>query len=40
MPHNRMNSLVRWGGPTYDEMMIGFISYTKDGQKLLVSGKD
>jgi Copper type II ascorbate-dependent monooxygenase, C-terminal domain len=31
---------VRWGGPTYDEMMIGFISYTKDGQKLLVSGKD
>jgi len=28
---------VRWGGPTYDEMMIGFISYTKDGQKLPVT---
>ncbi len=25
---------VRWGEPTYDEMMIGFISYTKDGQNL------
>jgi mono/diheme cytochrome c family protein len=26
--------VVRWGDPTYDEMMIGFISYTKDGQNL------
>lgn len=25
---------VRWGEPTYDEMMIGFISYTKDGQNI------
>ncbi len=25
---------VRWGEPTYDEMMIAFISYTKDGQNL------
>jgi mono/diheme cytochrome c family protein len=25
---------VRWGEPTYDEMMIGFISYTKDAQNL------
>ena len=25
---------VRWGEPTYDEMMIGFISYTKDEQNL------
>ena len=26
--------VVRWGDPTYDEMMISFISYTKDGQNL------
>jgi hypothetical protein len=26
--------VVRWGEPTYDEMMIAFISYTKDGQNL------
>lgn len=25
---------VRWGDPTYDEMMIGFIEYTVDNQKL------
>jgi hypothetical protein len=25
---------VRWGEPTCDEMMIAFISYTKDGQNL------
>jgi hypothetical protein len=25
---------VRWGDPTYDEMMIGFIEYTIDGQTL------
>jgi len=25
---------VRWGEPTYDEMMIGFISFTKDSQNL------
>jgi mono/diheme cytochrome c family protein len=28
---------VRWGEPTYDEMMIAFISYTKDGQNLRVT---
>lgn len=26
--------VVRWGEPTYDEMMIAFISYTKDGQNI------
>jgi mono/diheme cytochrome c family protein len=26
--------MVRWGEPTYDEMMIAFISYTRDGQNL------
>lgn len=26
--------VVRWGDPTYDEMMIAFLSYTKDGQNL------
>jgi mono/diheme cytochrome c family protein len=25
---------VRWGDPSYDEMMIGFVSYTKDAQSL------
>jgi mono/diheme cytochrome c family protein len=25
---------VRWGDPSYDEMMVGFISYTKDAQNL------
>jgi hypothetical protein len=25
---------VRWGDPTYDEMMIGFIEYTIDNQTL------
>ncbi|MDX2040876.1 MAG: cytochrome c [Acidobacteriota bacterium] len=29
--------VVRWGEPTYDEMMIGFISYTKDGQNIQAS---
>jgi hypothetical protein len=24
---------VRWGDPTYDEMMIGWVDYVKDGQK-------
>ena len=37
-PKNKYNpdptKAVRWGDPTYDEMMIGFISYTKDGQNL------
>jgi hypothetical protein len=23
---------VRWGDPTYDEMMIGWIDYTIDGE--------
>lgn len=35
---NRFNpdpaKMVRWGEPTYDEMTIAFISYTKDGQNL------
>jgi hypothetical protein len=26
--------VVRWGEPTYDEMMIAFLSYIKDGQNL------
>ncbi|NOT59125.1 MAG: hypothetical protein HOP19_02750, partial [Acidobacteria bacterium] len=26
------SKVVRWGDPTYDEMMIAFISYTKDAQ--------
>lgn len=31
--------VVRWGEPTYDEMMIGFISYTKDGKNIQAAMK-
>ncbi|HEX4951291.1 MAG TPA: thiol-disulfide isomerase [Blastocatellia bacterium] len=37
-PKNKFNpdptKAVRWGDPTYDEMMIGFIEYTIDNQNL------
>ena len=29
-----LTKAVRWGDPTYDEMMIGFIEFTVDGQNL------
>jgi len=28
------SKIVRWGDPTYDEMMIGWIDYTLDNQSL------
>ncbi len=40
---NRFNpdpaKMVRWGEPTYDEMTVAFISYTKDGQNLKDAAK-